>query len=244
MSSLKERLAEKRANLGKNSGGYQYFAIKEGTTRMRHLPVGEEKEFAVEAVFFYLGIEGHMGVVSAATFGKKCAIMNAYNELSQSKDPKDRELAKKFKPQKKYFSPVIKYKDEKGKEIDEENGVKLLLLTPGMYQELIDLFLDEDEAGDFTDIKTGYDLKYKRTGKGKTDTEYSVFRCNSTPLAKKYAKDIYDPEAMLKDGIIPTFKESQEILDKYLNIASTTKEDDEEEETPRPKKKKKVRRDL
>lgn len=233
MANLKERLAKKRKELESSRGGtFKFFRIVEGTTRMRACPVGEEKDWAVEAVVFYLGKEiGY--VVSPHTWGGKCALMNAYNELSSSKKEADKKFAKTFKPSKKFFSAHYRYKDEKGKEVDDQSGIKLLMLTPGQYQDMIDLFLDE-EQGDFTDRKDGYDIKHQRTGKGLTDTEYSMRPCKPSLAAKKFTKEDSDPEEMLK-AITPTYKETKELLEKFLNIEP---EDDDDE----PKKKKKKRK--
>ena len=229
--ALKKKLEAKRKELADRSAGGQFLIIKEGVTRVRHLPVGDENEYVVEATTFYLG-DKIKGVISPRTVNKKCAIMETYEKLSSSKKAEDRELAAKFKPQKKYFSPVIKYKDEKGKEIDTETGVKMLQMTNGLYQDTLDLFLD-DEQGDFTDPKAGYDLKYKRTGKTKTDTEYNVTPCKPTPLSKKYAGKLYDPVELFK-AMLPTYEETKQKIEEFLSGATI------EEEEERPRKKKKV----
>src|SRR6185369_7077990 len=125
------------------------------------------------------------------------------------------------------------YKDEKGKEIDKEAGVKLLLVSAGVYQELIDLYLDSD-AGDFTDPIKGYDIKIKRTGKGMTDTEYTVLRGNPSKLDKAYRKEV-DPEAMVK-ALVPTYEETKQMLEDFLHLAP---EEEEEKSSKKDKKKKK-----
>lgn len=232
MASLKERLAKKRKELASKGGEYKFFRIIEGTTRMRLVKVGEEKDFAIEATVFYLGKDiGY--VVSPITWGGKCQIMKDYTELSTSKKEADRKFAKTFKPSKRYFVAAYRFKDEKGKEVDKEKGVKLLMATNGQYQDMIDLFLDEEEAGDFTDWENGYDLKFGRTGKTQMDTEYTVRACKSTPTYKKYRKE-YDPEEMLKE-LTPPYKETKELMEAFLNLPS---EDDEEDE-PKKKKRKK-----
>lgn len=236
MAKLMERLKKKRAELKIKSGGFPYFVIKEGKTRMRPLPVGEEKDWAVEVVFFYLGREVG-GVISPATFNEKCPIMRLYQKLSKSKDPDERELAKKFKPGKKYLVPHIRYKDEKGKEVDTENNEKLLLLTGGQYQDLLDLYLDE-EQGDFTDPKNGYDIKYQREGKGKMDTEYSLVPCRPTPLSKPFSKKIYDPIEMTRKIMLP-YDELKEKLDQFISGAAL---EDDEDEAPRKSKKDKTKK--
>lgn len=244
--SLKERLAEKREKLGKGGGGdYNYFVVKKGTTRFRHMPVGEDMDWSIEATTFFLGKQLGM-VVSPHTFGEKCAIMETYNKLSESKKESDRELAKRFKPGRKFFSPVARYKDEKGKELDEGLGVKLLLMTPGLVQDAIDYFLDDDEAGDFTDVKTGYDMKYTRTGEGLKGTEYSCRNCQKSRFKSALGKQTYNPTEMLK-AITPSYKETKELIEKYLSLPV---EDEATEEKPEKKsskdktKKKKKSKDL
>ena len=228
---LKERLRKKQealAKAGENKGG-SFLFFKPGTIRARPLFVGDDNEFAVEATYFYLGPE-IKGVVSPATWGEKCAIMARYKKLKASQDEDDRELAKSFSIKKRYFSPHIKYLDIKGKKVDKEAGVKLACLTNGQYNDLINLFLD-DEQGDFTDPKKGYDIKYKRTGTTMTDTEYSLLPCKPTKLPKKYINKIYDPEELLR-AVTPTYKETVAFLKQFLNEGSSKK------------KKKKKNRDL
>jgi hypothetical protein len=156
--------------------------------------------------------------------------MELYNKLSNSKSTDDQDAAKDMRPKKRYLVPHIVYKDEKGKEVDKEVGAKLALLTEQQYNSVLDLYLDP-EQGDFTDPKNGYDIKYKRVGKGQFDTEYSVVPCRPSPLPKEFRKT-YDLEKMVRD-IIPTYEKSKEIKKLYLSGSET-----EEEERPKKKKKK------
>lgn len=239
MPNLKQRLAKQREELKSRGGNYKTFMIKEGKTRFRLLPAEDkEKDFAIEATVFYLGKDQGF-IISPATFGEKCAVMRAHKKLADSKDESDREIAKSFKPGTKWFAPCIRFNDEKGKEVDKEHGAKLLMMTGGVYQDLIDLFLDEDEAGDFTDPVKGFDIKFSRTGKTKTDTEYSTLACKPTPLPKAFASKTYSAEKMLRE-IMPTFLETKTMIEKFLSL--TPEEDDSEKKST--KKKKKVKRDL
>ncbi len=230
--SLKERLAKKKEDLkkGGGSGNNGLIFLKEGTVRVRVLPTGEENDFVFEVIQFYLGAD-IKGVYSPATFGEPCGIMEAYEELKKSDDPEDKELAKRFIPKRKYLMPVALFKDLKGKEIDSDNSGKLVQLTGGLYQDIIELYLDEDEWGDMTDTQEGYDLKLTRTGTGKTDTEYSVQPCKNTKTPKKYKKEI-DLEGIIRD-IIPGYEETKEFINTFLHL------DPEEDEDDKPKKKKK-----
>jgi hypothetical protein len=227
--TLAKRLQKKKTELSQKGGNSNFFFFKEGTVRMRLVPVGAEKEFAIEATYFYLGND-IKGVVSPVTFGEPCAIMEAYQRLKNSKDDDDREMAKKVAPKKRYFALHYKYTDEKGKQVDTEAGVRLAILTNQQYQDLIDLYLDE-EAGDMTDPKNGYDIKYKRTGSGQFDTEYSILRCNPTPIAKEFKGKVYDPESALKK-VTPTYEQTEEFVQRVLGVSTPA-------EKPIKKKKKK-----
>ena len=227
--ALKERLQKKREELKSRSQGGNIFFIKpDTTTRVRILPVGEDEEFVKEVTQFYLGSE-IKGVISPSSFGKPCAIMESYEELKDSKDDEDKTLAKKFAPRQRYLAYCLIYKDEKGKEIDE-NSPKWVLLTSGMYQDILDLYLDDDEWGDMTDPEKGYDLKLGRSGSGKTDTEYSVVACKNTPIPKPF-KGVVDLGEQLKE-IVPTYEETKEFVARFLNL------DEEPDDEPKKSKKK------
>lgn len=215
--SLKERMANRRKEIASSSGkgNYKVFIFKEGTHRIRAVRVPEESEPAVEVLYIFLSKEKG-GIVSPATWGDKCAFNERYLKLKDSKDDKDKKLASKVKPKKKYLMPAVRFKDVHGEELDVEAGVKLALLAPGQYQDCIDLYLDEKEAGDFTDPINGYDLKITRTGTTLYDTEYSVRACKPTKLSKKFSKKVYDPVEMAKE-LTPTYEETKEHLKDFLN---------------------------
>lgn len=214
--NLKKRLQERQENLKKNSGSGSngFFYLKEGTLRARPLPVDAESDWAIEVTYFYLGAE-IKGVVSPMTFGEPCAIMEAYNKLKGSKSEDDRDKAKTIKPKRRWAVAHIKYKDIKGLEVDTEAGARLILLTNSTYDSLLELWLDEEEAGDFTDPLKGYDVKYKRTGSTMLDTAYSVLKCKESKLAKPFRNEIYNPEDMIKK-VIPTYEETQEMVKQVL----------------------------
>lgn len=238
---LKKKLLKRKEAIKNSGGGLKgVILFQEGKKRVRFLPVGEE-DFAVEAKTFYLGND-IKGVISPATFGLPCGINETYEKFRKG-DESEQELAATFKPGKKFYSPALAYKDEKGKEIDDR-GAQLANLTNGMYNELIDWMLDDD-YGDFTDAKTGYDVKVKREGKTKTDTEYSLMKMNSSKLDKKYNK-IYNPEEMLK-AILPTYEETQQKMAQFLGLEvedlfSKKKKKKKSSEDDEPKKKKKKKK--
>jgi len=227
---LKERLREKKDELKSRGELGSIIFVKDGETRrIRILPTGEENDFIIEVDQFYLGSD-IKGVISPATFNEPCAIMEAYEELKNSEDDDDKELASKFFPRKRYLAYCAFYKDKNGKELDEDLSPRFILLTSGLYQEIIDLYLDEDEWGDMTDPDNGYDLKISRSGKGKTDTEYTVNPCKPTSVPRKFKKKVYDIEAEVRK-IIPSYEETEKYINKFLGLDA--EEEEEEESNPK-----------
>lgn len=234
--SLKERLAKQREEIKSrsSSGTTGLIFIKEGTYRIRPLPVGDDEDWGWEITQFYLGSE-IKGVISPVSVGLPCPIFEKHKELASSKNDADLELAKLLTPRKRYLVAVLLYKTEKGGEIDEENSGKLVLLTGKMYGQMIDFFLDSD-LGDFTDPEEGYDIKIKRSGKTKTDTEYSVTAMRPSAVPAKWSKPV-DLEAMVK-AIIPSYDEAERKLNQYLQNEGSSPEEDEDDE-PRSARRKK-----
>ena len=159
--------------------------------------------------------------------------MEKYQELKSSNDEDDKELAKRLVPRRKYILGGPVYADEKGTKFDYDGQDKGVLVPRSVYQDVIDLYLDEDEAGDMTDPKNGYDIKIIRSGSGKMDTTYSARACKPTKLDKKYQGTV-DLEGIVRSQI-KSYDELEEMLAKFLN------EDhgDDDEDAPKKKKKKK-----
>lgn len=212
--SLKARMAEKKKKLAeKGSGSSKMIFLKEGTLRARILPVGEDKDFIYDVDYIYLG-KDIGGFVSPTTFGMDCPATQVYDKLKDSSDADDKDLAKAIRPKKKGIIFIAGYKDANGKEIDPEKTEKFVLLSNSLQQNIIDLFLEED-WGDSTNPRTGYDIKLIRTGTGQLDTEYSCLPAKNTPTPKQFAKKIYDLEELVK-GLVPTHAEIQEKIEKYF----------------------------
>ena len=230
--SLKERLKKEREDLKNKKNSGQILFLKDGQTRRaRILNMGDEETFCQEVTQFYLGAD-IKGVISPSTFSEPCAIMESYEELKASSDDDDKELAAKFPPRQRWLAFCAFYKDEAGKELDEQNSPKFILLTGGQYQEILDLYLDESEWGDMTDPETGYDLKLSRSGSGKTDTEYSVKPCKNTKAPKAFAKKVYSLEEEVRK-VMPTYEQTQEMINKFLGLSH-----EDEDEKPKNKKSK------
>jgi hypothetical protein len=222
--SLKERMKNKREAIKKRGGGGgSVIYVKEGTIRVRPLFVGSETDFLYEATYFYFG-KGIGGFISPKTFGEPCPAYELYEKLKNGSE-QDKEDAKKIVPKTKFFMAVAKYEDTKGAKLDEKDSGKLVLLTNGLAQDIIDLFLDEDEWGDPTDLDNGYDLKIQRNGTGMTDTEYSVNPTQKRPLKAKDFRKTFDLEAMVREAT-PSFEEIEQKVAEFMGDAGDEDEDD------------------
>lgn len=230
-SSMRDKLIRRKKEFEKRAAGGIIFP-KEGTFRFRLKDPGDDIELAIEVTQFYLGPEIG-GVISPATFDEPCPFMEKYRELKESKDEDDMELAKMLAPKKKYVTAIVGYKDEKGKEVDPDRVDKLMMIPKNAYQDIIDLYLDEEEWGDMTSKKNGYDLKITRAGKGKFDTTYSITPCQKKAMDSKYLKPV-DIEKMLRTQI-SSYEELEEKLSTFLH---EEKPSSDEEERPKKKKKK------
>lgn len=227
---LKERLRQKAVDLKSKSSSGSILYLKDGDKiRVRILNMGADEEFVKEVTQFYLGGD-IKGVISPSTFDEPCALFDKYQELLKSEDENDRKLAKKFNIRKRYMAYCLVYKDLKGSEIDDRSP-RFVLFTGGIYQKLIESYLDEDDWGDMSDpTNNGYDIKLGRTGAGKTDTEYTYATCPKTACPKPFGDKVYNLDEAVR-SIMPSFEETQEILHKFLG--NDVEDDSSMEASPR-----------
>lgn len=242
-TSTRDKMLARKKQLESKSSGSGFIYPKEGTLRMRIKSPGDDQELGMELITFYLGSENG-SIVSPATFGDPCPFMEKYEELKNSSDDADKELAKeKFIPRRKYVIGGIIYTDDKGKSVDYDGKDRVVQIPRSVYQDIIDLYLDEDEAGDMTDPINGYDIKIIRTGSGKMDTSYSARSCKPTKLDKKYRGNI-DLESMVRSHI-KSYDELEQLLKGYLNESPDDDEDKPiKKKKPTDKKKNKYKSDI
>ena len=226
-SSIREKLLARKKKLAEKGTSSAFIFPKNGTTRVRILSAGPDNEPANEIVRFY--VNGH-SVFSPATFEEPCPFMEEYKRLKDSKDEDDKKLAKSMIPSRRYILGCIIFKDAKGQEMDYNGEPRLLVVPSSVYQDIIEYWLDEDEAGDMTDPKTGYDIKIERSGSGQFDTTYSVRACKPTKIDKSFLKTV-DLEGMIRKEI-KSYDELENELHEFLNSPS-----DGEDEEPVKKKK-------
>lgn len=232
--STKDKMLARKKQLESKGNGSGFVFPKEGITRVRMKSPGDDQELGIEVIQFYLG-QTVGSIISPSTFDEPCPFMEKYQELKSSSDSDDKELAKQLVPKRKFIIGGIVYADDKGKQIDYDGKDKAIMIPRGAYQDIIELFLDEDDAGDMTDPINGYDIKITRTGSGKLDTTYSVRACNKSKLDPKYRGTI-DLEGMVRSQI-KSYDELEDMLKKFLN----EDEDVDFMDEPKPKKSKKLK---
>lgn len=230
--STKEKMLARKKSLESKGNGNGFVFPKEGTIRMRMKSPGDDQELGMEVIQFYLG-QKFGGVISPATFDEPCPFMEKYLELKNSSDDDDKELAKLLIPKRRYVVGGIVYADEKGSKVDFDGKDKAVMIPRSVYQDIIELYLDEDEYGDMTDVKNGYDIKITRTGSGKLDTTYSARACKPTKLDKQYAGNV-DLESIVRSQI-KSYDELENVLKQFLNEGGSDLSDDDK---PKVKKKK------
>lgn len=228
--TTREKMLARKKDLEKRGGGGGMIYPKEGTIRVRIKSRGADEELGIEVIQFYLGPKDG-GIISPATFDEPCPFMEKFQELKNSDDPDDKALASKLVPRRRYILGVIAYKDTKGKEVDPDKIDKPMMVPRSVYQDIIDLYLDEEDWGDMTDPIEGYDIKITRTGSGKMDTSYSVSPCQKSKLDKKYREDV-DLEKAVRASILP-YDKLEEKLAAFLNESD---EDSDIDEMMAPKK--------
>lgn len=236
--SAREKMLQRKKELSSKGKNLGIIFPKEGTIRVRLMNQGPDKELGMEIIQFYLGPQIG-GIISPATFDEPCPFMEKYKELKNSDDEEDQQLAKQLVPRRRYIVGGTLYKDEKGKEVDTENVCKPILIPGSVYQDIIDLYLDEDDWGDMSDPEDGYDIKITRSGKGRMDTTYSVNPCPKTgrKLDSKYVKEM-DLEENIR-SMVKSYDELEKLLNNYLHGGLQQETGSDIEEAFSEKKKKK-----
>lgn len=241
--SLRDKMKKAKEEAKQRSQGGDMTFLKEGSLRIRILSPGEEEEFIMEVTYFYLGKE-LKGMISPSTFGEPCAAMEAYDALKASDDQDNKELAKSFAPKRKWIVVPLVYKDTKGKQIDDQKSLKPILIpSSSLYQEILDLFLNEDDWDNMLDNKKGYDITLNRTGSGQMDTEYHAQPCSRSAIPLEWAKKKINLEKSVR-AVMPSYEETKQKIEEFLGIdleevleGSSSKKKSSSKSSDKPKKK-------
>ena len=129
----------------------KFFMMEEGTSVIRVLPAKEDSdnEFYAETAIHRINDKNYH---CPRVKGGDCPVCDLYYRLWKVEGPmKDeaQDLARQIKPRKRYYMNVVDRRD---------SSVKILSMGMKLFGKILDCFFDED-YGDITDLKEGWDFK-------------------------------------------------------------------------------------
>ena len=137
---------------GKNRRSNVMWRPTEGeTATIRLLSFPDNDGQPWKDMFFYYNIGNNPGLLSPYQYDKPDPVQELITKLRDDGSKESYELAKKLYPKMRTFAPVI----VRG---EEEKGVRLWSFGKMVYQDLLNLMLDED-YGDITDVDKGRDIR-------------------------------------------------------------------------------------
>lgn len=218
ITKMKEKLSKRQHE--KDSQGRSFWKPEDGRNRIRILPPkGDDGEFSKE-------VSRHFNVAKfpmncRKDLDKKCPICDAVASLFATKDPGDMELAKKIRAKKQWVMNIVDVKNSDKKPLVFWSG-------PMIYDQILSYFAD-DEWGDISDPKKGYDLIIEKTGEG-LDTDYKLRTAkDSTELedSKKLTKASSDLNDLVE---YPSEKEMENALNGQGSGDDSSDDDEEDDE--------------
>lgn len=196
---------------------------EEGDNTIRIVPYAHLAEDAPQTPFIeaYFNYEvAKKSMLSPKTFGKPCPVDEFATTLKNTRDQDDYNTGRKIEPKLRIFAPVI----VRGK---EKEGVKFWSFGKQVYEQLIEIFLDED-YGDISDPKSGRDVKV--TYKPAVGNEYPSTSIRVKPnktvvtedqeLLVKIAKE--QPNLFEDVYTEPSYEEVKTLLQNYLSGGDPT----------------------
>lgn len=202
---------------GKRSGGKNndtFWKPEIGTHQIRILPA--EDGDPVKELHFHYNVEKGGVMCPKRNFNDSCPICEFATSLYREGTPDSQDQAKKLFVTQRYYAPAI----IRGQ---EERGPVLWSFPKTAYRSIIETILDED-YGDVTDPKKGFDLKVTYIGKNFGKGDRVVFD-NLQPRPRPTT--LCDDDAQATEWMsheIDVYKiferkspdEVQKILDNYL----------------------------
>jgi hypothetical protein len=137
---------------GKNRRSNVMWRPTEGeTATIRLLSFPDNDGQPWKDMYFYYNIGNNPGLLAPYQYDKPDPVQELITKLRDDSSKESYELAKKLYPKMRTFAPVV----VRG---EEDRGVRLWSFGKMVYQDLLNLMLDED-YGDITDNETGRDIR-------------------------------------------------------------------------------------
>lgn len=193
---------------------------EEGDTTIRIVPLQGSPDNPFQQLFFHYGLGGKT-YLSPRSFGETDPIADFSDALCAAGGMSKQEYkdAKKFSPQMRTYVPIV----IRGKEAE---GVKFWAFGKTIFEELLKVMTDED-YGDITDIKNGYDIKVTFTPQEKSSTDFAqtniLIKPKPVPLTTdaELRKKLLEQQPILMDCFKKwTSEELDEVFQKLMNPSS------------------------
>lgn len=160
LDELRKKYEEvSQQNAGGNKDFLSKFLItKEGTSIVRILPAKEEDEnFYAETAIHRIEQDGQFRNYHCPRVkGDKCPVCDLYFGLWKTDSEDNHNLARSIKARKRYYLNAVER---------ESGSVKILSMGMRLFGKILDCFFDDD-YGDITDLKTGFDFKVVKDTNG------------------------------------------------------------------------------
>jgi hypothetical protein len=141
-------------------------------------------------LYFYFGI-GKPRMISLVNYDEADPIMEFASELRKTNDEENKKLAKRLNPKMRVFAPVV----VRG---EEEAGVRFWEFGPQVYTELLQ-YMDDEDYGDITDIKNGFDIKIEQIPAEQSGKAYPTTTIKLKPRITPLSKDAKQAEDWLEN---------------------------------------------
>ena len=192
-------------------GDDKYVAINEGETRVRILPSTDpSQQFFVKSGFHK--IAGEYINCPRMFKNKKCPICEKVSQLYNSQRPDDIELARQIKATKRFYYNVI----VRGQ---EDKGVRVLTSGVKLFEKILGSIINE-EIGDITDIKNGYDFivkKCMKSGYWNYDNSEASRKQSLLHEDPKKAEEWMNNQWPLEEEVtLLSYNELKDLLEEFL----------------------------
>lgn len=194
---------------------------KEGTQCVRIVPYVFDPENSIIELKFYYKIGDNAPILAPCTFDKPDPILEALEALRGSSSLQHREIAKKFAPASRFFTPII----VRG---EEEQGVKFWEFGVQVWKQIVK-YATSPKWGDITSLTEGNDLDVefhkisnKKNAQGEAFPETIITPSpQKTPAVDPTRRDLMEKVKNQTDILVihplKTYEELEIIWQKYIN---------------------------
>lgn len=207
-----DRINKRKAEQDAKKAGLK---LEEGDTELRFFQFNDEGEWMAFGFFHYGFSELFL---CPTTYGEDCPACEFVKPFWKG-DADDEATAKKLGRKLRYFANAsrIACKKPDNEVVKYAPAIKIYTMSEKIAVALLGLTQDED-YGDITDLKTGRNVRIKRTGKTQFNTRYGdpIPRptANAFPLTEELQKQIVD----LNEYVNKSRKTSEEISNIIANV--------------------------